>query len=265
MAINSSNLNFQPGIPPATPVTTALVPEAKTDLSSSVIPDGVMLSGTAQEVLDRAKANYLPNPATFWEAPLEQTTCQGEFPKPPNQDNFLQRRIKRLGYNAGRVFRSVGDGLGNEVGNSIRNPMRWTPVLGPSIRRLEAAGLPTPAPLVSLPGQEFVANTAESAIRGVGEFTASTSEDVTYAVAHPDKTLQGAYMVTNTLLANDPTMGPSIIQLESLATGKSYPEVWAEKRQNADNLKQAVVQDFNQTRDRVGLPGALVKLSLIHI
>ena len=254
---------LEPFTPLSTP-STSLYAEPKTDLSPSVIPDGVVLSGNAQDVLDRAKAYYLPNPVTFWDAGSPEATCQPSIPKDlrANRDNFAQRGIKGLGNRLGRGFRVLGDGLGKEVGDTIRNPMRLNPIVGPAIRSAEILGLPSPVPKVTLPGQNILADTAESAVRGVGEFGASTSEDLTYAVAHPDRTAKGLYTLANTALANDPLMGPSLITLESLATGKSVQQVWGEKQQTMADIRQGVVDDFNETKDRVGLPGAVVKAGL---
>ena len=174
--------------------------------------------------------------------------------------NFAQRALIGTGDTLGRGFRNLSSAVGGEVRKSFENPLRLAPGVGQSYQMAEQMGVELPKP-PTLPGSKMIGAGAESVVRGMGEFGASTAEDGAQALAHPVQTADGLIRLSKALQTDSP-MGVANVMAESIATGKSYLEVRREHRKPIDDAINGVAQDFQKNREEIGLPGAATKLGL---
>ena len=150
----------------------------------------------------------------------------------------------------------LGDKLRGGTSQIARNPFALTPVGGILARALP----PLPAlPRDSVAGR--IQGATESAIKGVGEFAASTVEDVASMVANPVETAKGLGRIAIAAEAAMPT-GMARTAIEARLRGRPFGELHHERTAPITQVAEGIVDDFQETRDEIGLPGAIVKAGL---
>lgn len=191
--------------------------------------------------------------------PLSESSVMSDSPKP----NLLQRGIKGTGNMVGGGLKVLGDGAGWVVGTSIKNSPAALLSRGLS-NGTEALGAPESVSN-ALGGYDRAAQgggeIAKSAVRGVGAFGEDTVTGVTDAVAHPVNTVVGLGKLNEAVESKLP-VGMAKSALQSVFSDKSYQEIQQEKGQVLNEAGKAIVEDFDSTRQDVGLPGAITKSAL---
>lgn len=105
-------------------------------------------------------------------------------------------------------------------------------------------------------------NAGGSLVQGVAEFAADTVEGVTGVVAHPLQTAKGAGTLLVAAAGQAPLLGTAVSAGQAAVTGTSYAETKLRQWEVLGSVQDAVVGDFQETRERIGLPGAIASVAL---
>lgn len=100
-----------------------------------------------------------------------------------------------------------------------------------------------------------------SAIRGAGEFAASTVEDVASMAAHPWETAKGLGQLAVAVDSMTP-VGATRNFLGSQIAGRPFLQMQSERTAPIMGVVDGIKTDFQENREEIGLPGAVVKSGL---
>lgn len=203
--------------------------------------------------------------------PRSSSTPAKPAPKPApkteekkDEGNFLQIGLRWLGDTAGAAVRGVGDVAGTVVGEAVKNnPLALVSRASSGVAGMMGAPKEVTEALAAVDkGSGAAGDVAKSAVRGVGEFGASTVEGVTTIAADPLAAATGIGIMATSAAEAVPLLGDLTSGAEAAIRGTSTETIRQEKQNNRQAIWDGMVSEHKEVEGRIGAVGAWVKVGL---